>query len=57
MASNNDIQSEMSTKITVDAQQAGEQVKNLTNKFKDLTASWKAEEAVAETVSKPDCIA
>ena len=48
MASNNDIQSEMSTKITVDAQQAGEQVKNLTNKFKDLTASWKAEEAVAK---------
>lgn len=48
MASNNDIQSEMSTKITVDAQQAGEQVKNLTNKFKDLTDSWKAEEAVAK---------
>ena len=48
MASNNDIQSEMSTKITVDAQQAGEQVKNLSDKFKDLTASWKAEEAVAK---------
>lgn len=48
MAGNNDIQSEMSTKITVDAQQAGEQVKNLSDKFKDLTASWKAEEAVAK---------
>ena len=48
MAGNNDIQSEMSTKITVDAQQAGEQVKNLSDKLKDLTASWKAEEAVAK---------
>lgn len=49
MAGNNDIQGTMSTKIEVDAQQAGEQVENLTNKFKDLTASWKAEEAVAKS--------
>lgn len=47
MANSNDIQSTMSTKIQVDTQQAGEEVANLTNKFKDLTSSWKAEEAMA----------
>lgn len=48
MANSNDIQSTMSTKIQVDTQQAGEEVANLTNKFKDLTSSWKAEEAMAK---------
>ena len=48
MANSNDIQSTMSTKIQVDTQQAGEEVANLTNKFKNLTSSWKAEEAMAK---------
>lgn len=48
MANSNDIQSTMSTKIQVDTQQAGEEVANLTNKVKDLTSSWKAEEAMAK---------
>lgn len=44
----NDIQSTMSTKIEVDQQQAANEVENLTHKFKDLTAQWKAEESVAK---------
>ena len=44
----NDIQSTMSTKIEVDQQQAANEVENLTHKFKDLTAQWKAEEATAK---------
>ena len=40
-----DIQQTMSTKIKVDQQEAANQVENLTNKFKDLTAQWKAEQA------------
>ena len=41
-----DIQQTMSTKIKVDQQEAANQVENLTNKFKDLTAQWKAEQAM-----------
>lgn len=48
MANSADIQSEMSTKIKVDQVQAANDVENLTNKFKDLTAAWKAEQAVAK---------
>ena len=44
----NDIQATMSTKIKVDQQEAANQVENLTNKFKDLTAQWKAEQATAK---------
>lgn len=44
----NDIQATMSTKIEVDQQQAANEVENLTHKFKDLTAQWKAEESVAK---------
>ncbi|WP_338432909.1 tape measure protein [Limosilactobacillus fermentum] len=44
----NDIQATMSTKIEVDQQQAADEVENLTHKFKDLTAQWKAEESVAK---------
>lgn len=44
----NDIQATMSTKIEVDQQEAANQVENLTNKFKDLTAQWKAEQATAK---------
>lgn len=44
----NDIQATMSTKIEVDQQQAANEVENLTRKFKDLTAQWKAEESVAK---------
>lgn len=43
-----DIQQTMSTKIKVDQQEAANQVENLTNKFKDLTAQWKAEQATAK---------
>lgn len=43
-----DIQATMSTKIKVDQQEAANQVENLTNKFKDLTAQWKAEQATAK---------
>ena len=43
-----DIQQTMSTKIKVDQQEAANQVENLTNKFKDLTAQWKAEQAMAK---------
>lgn len=43
-----DIQATMSTKIEVDQQQAADEVENLTHKFKDLTAQWKAEESVAK---------
>lgn len=43
-----DIQTTMSTKIKVDQQEAANQVENLTNKFKDLTAQWKAEQATAK---------
>lgn len=43
-----DIQETMSTKIKVDQQEAANQVENLTNKFKDLTAQWKAEQATAK---------
>lgn len=44
----NDIQATMSTKIEVDQQQAANEVENLTHKFKDLTAQWKAEQATAK---------
>ncbi|MEE6637563.1 tape measure protein [Limosilactobacillus pontis] len=44
----NDIQSTMATKIEVYQQQAANDVENLTHKFKDLTAQWKAEESVAK---------
>lgn len=44
----NDIQATMSTKIEVDQQQAADEVENLTHKFKDLTAQWKAEQATAK---------
>lgn len=43
-----DIQQTMSTKIKVDQQEAANQVENLTNKFKDLTVQWKAEQATAK---------
>lgn len=43
-----DIQATMSTKIKVDQQEAANQVENLTNKFKGLTAQWKAEQATAK---------
>lgn len=43
-----DIQATMSTKIKVDQQEAANEVENLTHKFKDLTAQWKAEESVAK---------
>ena len=43
-----DIQQTMSTRIKVDQQEAANQVENLTNKFKDLTAQWKAEQATAK---------
>lgn len=43
-----DIQATMSTKIEVDQQQAANEVENLTHKFKDLTAQWKAEQATAK---------
>lgn len=43
-----DIQQTMSTKIKVDQQEAANQVENLTNKFKDLTAQWKAEQAMVK---------
>lgn len=43
-----DIQATMSTKIKVDQQEAANQVENLTNKFKNLTAQWKAEQATAK---------
>lgn len=48
MANSNDIQALMSTKISVDSAQANDNVTRLTNGFKELTSSWKAEQAVAK---------
>jgi tape measure domain-containing protein len=48
MANSNDIQALMSTKISVDSAQANDNVTRLTSGFKELTASWKAEQAVAK---------
>lgn len=49
MAGNSaDIQAEMSTKISVDTAGSANNVQTLSNRFKELTTAWKAEEAQAK---------